>query len=71
MDLNPRYETELTRAQREALLDIDDAYLDHRDAMQKIANNLLVQADHYEKARHYLLLANMMFRRGISKPDEK
>ena len=71
MDLNPRYETELTREQRNALLDIDDAYLDFRDAMQKIANNLLVHADHYAHARHYLMLACMMFRRGISKPEEK
>ena len=71
MDLNPRYEVELTREQRNALLDIDDAYDDHKDAMQGIANNLLVHSDHYEKARHYLLLAHMMFRRAISKPEEK
>lgn len=71
MDLNPRYELELTRQQRDALLDIDEAYDNFKEAMQDIANNLLVHADHHTHAKHYIMMGYMMFRRGISKPDEK
>ena len=71
MDLNPRYEVELTREQRNALLDIDEAYDEFKEAMQKIANNLVIHADHHAHAKHYIMLGYMMFRRGICKPEEK
>lgn len=71
MDLNPRYELELTKEQRYALEDIDEAYDAFKDAMQKIANNLLVHADHHAHAKHYMMLGYMMFRRGVCKPEEK
>lgn len=72
MDLSePVKEKELSREQKVALDKMaasEEAFL---KSMQDIANNLLVNSKNFELAKQHAIMATMLFRRAISKPNEK
>ncbi len=72
MDLSPQAEpTELTKAQKDALNKIAEAEKEYLKVIKEIANNLLVNTDSFKRAKDLIVLATMLYRRGVCNPNEQ
>jgi hypothetical protein len=71
MDLNPTEIKKNTPQQKAALKKITTAENAFQDTMKEISNNLLVNGDAFKRAQDHMQMAGMLYRRGVSKPNER